>query len=303
MEISEPLQPKPRNFYDGGAVDADPPTPNQGEDPRIVLERVKVEGREQFTMSRRIAYHDRELGELLVPKDAGAFYTDLTSVPAIMTWLVPKTGEHLPATLLHDGLISPPGTGPDYISTDGKTVNRVAADRILRDAMLDRGTGLVRRWLIWSAVTLGTIFSGNDVGMTKAKQWRYRIAMAGTLLVVIYVGLCATLDLFDADWPGFVGLPWMADRSWWLEIIGGGAGAVAVPFLLGWTWGRFRVAGWVGGITVSLLIHVMLFLAALTLLYQVTERLTKKAPMVALALAALLLASALAVSVGLTLSS
>jgi hypothetical protein len=303
MEISEPLQPKPRNFYDGGAVDADPPQPNQGEDPRIVLERVQVGGREQFTMSRRIAYRDRELGELLVPKDASTFYTDLTSVPAIMTWLVPKTGEHLPATLLHDGLISPPGKGPDYISSDGKTVNRVEADRVLRDAMADRGTGLVRRWLIWSAVTLGTIFSKNDLGMSKARMWRYRIAMAGTLLVVIYVGLCATLDLFDASWPGFVGLPWMGDRAWWAEIIGGGAGAITVPFLLGLTWGRFRVAGWVGGITVSLLIHVMLFLVLLTLLYQVSERLTKRAPMVALGVAVLLLVAAVGTSIGMAATS
>ena len=300
MEISAPLQPDRGNFYDGGN---DETGPDREKDPRIVLERVQVDGKEQFTMARRIAYADRELGELLVPKDLSTFYTDLTSVPAIMTWLVPKTGEHLPATLLHDGLISPPGTGPDYISTAGKTVNRVQADRILRDAMLDRGTGLVRRWLIWSAVTLGTIFSTNDLGMSKARIWRYRIAMAGTLLVVVYVGLCATLDLFDADWPGFVGLPWMGDRAWWAEIIGGGAGAITVPFLLGFTWGQFRVAGWVGGITVSLLIHVMLFLGALTLLYQVTERLTKKAPKVALGIAVLTLVAAFGTFVAMAVTS
>jgi len=302
MEIRDPLQPKPRNFYDGGAVDADPHQPNQAEDPRIVLERVQVDGREQFTMSRRIAYRDRELGELLVPKDASTFYTDLTSVPAIMTWLVPKTGEHLPATLLHDGLISPPGKGPDYISTDGKTVNRIQADRILRDAMLDRGTGLVRRWLIWSAVTLGTIFSKNDLGLSNAMKWRYRIAMAGTLAIVVYVGLCATLDLMDVHWWGFAGLPWMGDRPFWLEIVGGAAGAITVPFVLGVTWGRFRVAGWVGGITVSLLIHVMIFLVLLTLLYQAAERLTKKSPMAALGICVLGLVISLGVFLGMAIT-
>jgi len=298
MEIRDPLQAKPRNFYDGGN---DQVGPDRGADPRIVLERVLVEGKEQFTMSRRIAYDDRELGELLVPRELGDFYTDLTSVPAIMTWLVPKTGEHLPAALLHDGLISPPGT-PTYRSTKNLTINRVDADRIFRDAMADRGTGLVRRWLIWSAVTLGTIFSKDDLGLSNALKWRYRIAMAGTLAIVVYVGLCATLDLIDVHWWGFVGLPWMGDRRFWLEIVGGAAGAITVPFLLGLTWGRFRVAGWVGGITVSLLIHVMIFLVLLTLLYQVAERLTKKSPMAALGIFVLGLVISVGVFLGMAIT-
>ena len=43
-------------------------------------------------MERRIAYRDRQLGELLVPRATATFRTDLTSVPALFTWLVPKTG-------------------------------------------------------------------------------------------------------------------------------------------------------------------------------------------------------------------
>lgn len=300
MEIRDPLQPKPRNFYDGGPPDG---LPDPGADPRIVLERVLVDGREQFVMTRRIAYRDRELGELLVPKDPTAFFTDLTSVPAIMTWLVPKTGEHLPAALLHDGLISPVGQPDAYISTDQHTVNRVEADRIFRDAMADRGTGLVRRWLIWSAVTLGTMFSKNDVGMSKAMQWRYRVAIAGSLAIIVYVGLCATFDLLDVDLVGFPQLPWMGDRALWAELIGGAGGAITVPFLLGVLWGKFRVAGWVGGITVSLLIHVMIFLILLTLLYQVTERLTRRSPMAALGIFVLVLVVAFGVFVGMTVTT
>lgn len=300
MELSDPLTPKPRNFYDGGD-DTDPP--DRGADPIVRLERVLIDGREQFRMTRRIAYDDRELGQILVPKALGTFVTDLTSVPMIMTWLVPKTGEHLPAALLHDGLITPLGNDADYISTDGNTVNRIEADRIFRDAMADRGTGLVRRWLIWSAVTLGTIFSTNDLGLSKARTWRYRIAMAGSLLVIVYLGVCATLDLVDTRWWGFARLPWMGDRSWWVEILGGGAAAIAVPFLLGLTWGKFRVAGWVGGITTSLLIHVMVFLVGLTVLYQVTERFTKKSPMIALGVAVLTLIASFAIFIGLSVTA
>jgi hypothetical protein len=301
MEISDPLTPKPRNFYDGGT---DTVGPDRGEDPRIQLERVVVDGMEQFTMARRIAYDDREVGELLVPDDLTTFQTDLTSVPALMTWLVPKTGEHLPAALLHDGLIASADEERrgirTYRSTNNVTVNRVEADRIFRDAMADRGTGLVRRWLIWSAVTLGTMFSNNDVGMSRARQWRYRIAIAGSLLVVVYVGLCATLALFDAQWPGFVGVPWMDDRRWYYRLLGGAGGAITVPFVLGFTWGRFRVAGWVGGIAVSLLIHVMIFLLLLTLLYQVSEWLTRKAPRAALGIFAGVLVAAVVVFLWMT---
>ncbi len=70
-------------------------------------------------MQRRIAYRDRHLGELLVPRVTRTFRTDLTSVPALFTWLVPKTGLHLPATLLHDGLIHPPDD-VTYVSTEAR---------------------------------------------------------------------------------------------------------------------------------------------------------------------------------------
>ncbi|MEU6375277.1 DUF1353 domain-containing protein [Streptomyces sp. NPDC046909] len=58
-------------------------------------------------MQRRIAYKDRHLGEPLVPRVTSASLSALTSVPMLFTWLVPKSGERLPAALLHDGLIHP----------------------------------------------------------------------------------------------------------------------------------------------------------------------------------------------------
>ena len=104
--IGRQVAVEPRRFYDGGTLPTaagpgEPPDP--GSDPRIVLERHSEEGVETFALERRLAYRDRHLGELLVPADAG-FRTDLTSVPALFTWLVPKTGAHLPAALLHDAL-------------------------------------------------------------------------------------------------------------------------------------------------------------------------------------------------------
>nr|WP_257910888.1 DUF1353 domain-containing protein [Janibacter limosus] len=110
---------------------------------------------DEFHMGRRLAYRDRELGQLLVPVDMTTFSTDLTSVPSIFLWLVPRLGRHLPAALLHDGLVS-----GSFTAAPGVTIDRERADLVFRAAMADTGTGLIRRWLMWTAVTLGTIFQG-----------------------------------------------------------------------------------------------------------------------------------------------
>ncbi|UQW99564.1 DUF1353 domain-containing protein [Streptomyces sp. RerS4] len=280
---------QPARFYDGG-VDADadagqpevPPDP--GCDARIELVRVAERGREQFAMSRRIAYRDRHLGELLVPRRTRTFRSDLTSVPALFTWLVPKTGEHLPATLLHDGLIHPPGD-PTYTSTDGHVVLRAEADRVLRDAMADSGTALIRRWLIWSAVATATMLDGRGTGWSKALAWRYRVTAALTVVLIASLGVCASFDLFDVAVPGIPQLPWMGERPWCVELVGGLSGAVVLPLATALLWGPFRIAGAVVGLSLALLLHVTVALLALTALYQVLERFTARLPRVALALA------------------
>lgn len=279
-EQMRPVAPQARRFYDGGVDgDADRPEipPDPGSDPQVVLVRVTETGQEQFAMQRRIAYLDRHLGELLVPRVTGSFRTDLTSVPTLFTWLVPKTGHHLPAALVHDGLVH----GVDdvtYTSTDGHVVLRAEADRVLRDAMADTGTGLVRRWLVWSAVATATMLSGGGTGWSPTLRLRYRATAALSVLVIAVLGLCATVDLFDLHVAGLPELPWMGDRSWWVELIGGLAGAVVVPLVLALAWGPFRIAGAVVGVSLAVLLHVTAALLALTTLYQALEWLAGRWP-------------------------
>jgi hypothetical protein len=272
MEVSRVI-PQLHRFHDGGTA-TEPP--DRDADPRIVLERLTEGGAEQFRLERRLGYDDRELGELLVPAVPGVeggFRTDLTSVPWLFTWLVPTTGAHLPAALLHDGLVGG-GDGPaSYVSTAGHVVTRDVADRVFRDAMADTGTGPVRRWLVWTAVATATIVVGS-AGWSRARTWAYRVAAATTIALVVLIGTLATVDLADAG----VQLPWMGERPWWSELVGGAAGAVAIPFLLGLTWGRFRVAGAVLGVLLALLLHVTVALLLLTALYQGVERLARAAP-------------------------
>ncbi|MFF1676106.1 DUF1353 domain-containing protein [Streptomyces sp. NPDC058256] len=284
-DAEQPLTPQPRRFYDGGVDAAD----GQAEvlsdpraDARIELVRHVERHREQFAMQRRIAYHDRHLGELLVPRNTRTFRSDLTSVPALFTWLVPKTGEHLPATLLHDGLIHPPGD-PTYTSTDGHVVRRAEADRVLRDAMADSGTALIRRWLIWSAVATATMLDGRETGWSKGLQWYYRVTAALTVLLIFALGIYASFDLFDAHIPK---LPWMGDRPWFVEVVGGLSAAVVIPLVLALAfWGRIRIAGAVVGVSLAVLLHVTVVLLALTALYQLLELLTAKLPKAVLVLA------------------
>ena len=275
MRLTGParVDPEARRFYDGGVLGGAGPDPDS--DPRVVLVRHTDTGVERWSLERRLGYRDRELGELLVPADE-RFRTDLTSVPWLFTWLVPKTGAHLPAALLHDALVGGPGDPSSYTSTEGHDVARDEADRVFRDAMADTGTGVVRRWLVWTAVTLATIWAGS-ARWSRATTWHYRLAAGGTLLAVLALGTLATLDLFDLG----VSLPWMGDRPWWAELLGGFAGAVAVPFLLALTWGRLRLAGVILGVGVALLLHVSLVLLALTGLYQGLEWTARRVPTVA----------------------
>lgn len=280
------VQTEPRRFYDGGVLAIGdriglPPDPNA--DPRIVLERHLADGLEIFSLERRIAYRDRVLGELLVPASPD-FRTDLTSTPALFTWLVPKTGAHLPAALVHDALVDS-GGAPSYTSTDGHTVDRVEADRVFRDAMADTGTGTIRRWIVWAAVTVATIFVPGGLPWSALTRWAHRAGVAVSLAVIVYLGYSATGDLFDSDWPLASQVPWMGDHAWWVEILGGLTAAIVIPLVLSLLWGRFRAAGAIAGTALAVLLHVSLALGVVSLGYLLLERLSSRAPMVARALA------------------
>ncbi|KAB2809450.1 hypothetical protein F9L07_20710 [Pimelobacter simplex] len=68
--------------------------------------------------------------------------------------------------------------------------------------------------------------------------------------------------------------------------VGGLAGAVVVPLLLGLTWGRFAIAGAVTGIALAVLLHVTVVLALITLAYQAAEWVARRRPVAAVAIAA-----------------
>jgi hypothetical protein len=264
-KIDDPPQVPPRVEQTGSGF-FDPF--NTGEEPGTIhLRRVLRNGRETFLIDGQIGYRDRHLGVFLVPNPAKPFSTDLASVPQIFTWLVPKTGEHLPAALLHDGLV-PPSAGT-YI---GPRITRQEADRIFRDGMRDLGTGWIRRWLVWTAVTFATeIDEGFSRGAWKtAKGVRILFAPAVFIAAIVILGVMATIDLFD----GAALVPWMGDRrSTPYELLAGGLFALVIPAALSLIFSPRKMtrAALILGISMALFLHVTLVLVMLLLLYNGAE--------------------------------
>jgi hypothetical protein len=225
-------------------------------------------GKETFLVENgRIGYRDRELGVFLVPNPAKPFTTDLASIPQIFTWLVPKSGEHLPAAILHDGLIPP--SDQTYV---GPAITRQQADRIFRDGMRDLGTGWIRRWLVWTAVTFAT---EADEGV---REGAWRTAHGARILVrlavftgtIVMLGIMATIDLFDRAEL----VPWMGDRRTTpYELLAGGLFALVVPAVLSMIFltRKMTRAALILGIAMALFLHVTLIIVSLLLLYNGAE--------------------------------
>ena len=193
----------------------------------IVLQRLPLThgDRERFRLHRTVTYEvgaDEPGGpfEYRVPPLDVDFDTDGASVPQLLTWLVPKSGRHLPAAILHDALVR------------DDAIDRFEADRRFRDAMGDLGVGFIRRWLMWTAVGIETI--------RRRGTFALRAGALATAVVVAVFGTAATVNLLS----GRTWVPWMGDRHWVAELALGMAGAVVIPIVLGaLLWRPIRIAG------------------------------------------------------------
>lgn len=213
----------------------------------------------RFRVLRQIGYRDPGHDEpFVVPADTATFETDLTSVPWFFAWLVPRLGTHLPAAVLHDGLVSDGHEGRTYL---GPHVDHLAANRILRDAMGHLGTPRIRRWTVWAAVTVATAFT------SLRPRWRWLPVVLATVVPVVVLGVVATLDLVDV-WDA---LPWMGARPWHVELGLGGLLALVIPLGLSSLWGALWPAGAIAGVMLALLLHVTLMVVTVYGLYRVAE--------------------------------
>lgn len=92
-------------------------------------------------------------GAITVPP---GFPTDLASIPRWAWTLLPPDGPWVKAAVIHDYLYSTGGTGeiwgrPSSIA-DSVTYDRMQCDRIMLEAMADRGVDAFRRTVIYLAL-------------------------------------------------------------------------------------------------------------------------------------------------------
>lgn len=248
------------------------------EEAAFVLERdIRMIG--CFRLVRRFLYDNLDGTGYVVPADP-VWVTDLASVPAPFTWLVPKDGSHTPAALLHDALISPPGKPAEYRDAawdpvqgrwrtrEAEPVEPVTAekgDRIFREAMRQLGVSVLRRWMMWAAVRTRSLATP-ERGVRRAVWWW--VVLFVVIVVLGLGGVVQFLDLLDVvTWP----FPWMGDDPWWSEILSAiAATAVGVVAFLP-LWCRQWRVGLVlaAGLAVF---AVPLFVSAIAwALYQVAE--------------------------------
>jgi hypothetical protein len=106
--------------------------------------------------------------------------TDLASVPYWLWWFVASHGRHTRAALLHDQLV------------DVQNIDRVEADRVFRLALEESDVRWMRRWLMWTAVSIATMVS----------KARARFA-AFVGMLVLFVGLLVAWPVgWLSDLPG-----------------------------------------------------------------------------------------------------
>jgi hypothetical protein len=115
------------------------------------------EGRSLWGMHDPLEYWPGDRANVItVPK---GFVTDLASVPRWAWFLIPPDGPWVKAAIIHDYLYSTGGTGiwkkhPASI-TRAEPYSRLETDRIMREAMENRGVGWFKRNLIYLAVRIG----------------------------------------------------------------------------------------------------------------------------------------------------
>ena len=105
--------------------------------------------------------------------------TDLTSVPWFLRWFIGKYGKHTRAALLHDHLVT--------------TIDRPTADAAFRTTLAELDVGLVRRMIMWSAVTLGSRFAAGGWRRILIAVWV--IAMLTGVSTLVYAAATANWGL------------------------------------------------------------------------------------------------------------
>jgi hypothetical protein len=105
---------------------------------------VRQIGDDDWQLVERLVYEGNR-HRFTIPIDSK---TDFASVPAPLRWLIPKSGRHSKAAVLHDFLWRSVPMPCSYSDADG----------LFRRALYDLHVPLLRRWLMWAGVRWASLF-------------------------------------------------------------------------------------------------------------------------------------------------
>lgn len=112
-------------------------------------------GRTLWALQRPLTYRTHAGDTITAP---AGMVTDLASIPAAVSWLLPPDGPWVQAAVIHDELYITQGSclwhGHPGRSR-ARPYSRAEADAILRDAMADLGLSGWREWAIYTGVRAG----------------------------------------------------------------------------------------------------------------------------------------------------
>ncbi len=158
----------------------------------FVLKRVEGKDGSYLVLKRFRYVHDTGEQWTIPAEDGQRFETDLASIPSLAGWLVPKDGRHTPAALVHDAMILGPGETHCYA---GRFVHAEEADTLFRQGMQFLGVKFWRRWMIWAAVSILTLWLAAEETPLRRLANRVRLVLGLTALSIM--GLFLLPDVLD----------------------------------------------------------------------------------------------------------
>ncbi|MGH9243516.1 MAG: DUF1353 domain-containing protein [Acidimicrobiales bacterium] len=194
----------------------------------------------EFRLEEPFRFISADGKEIVVPSND---VSDLASVPDFLTWLVPRYGRHTLPAVLHDHLVRP-GIDAD---------DRERYDAVFRDAMGDTQVPFIRRWVMWSAVSIATHLQ---------RSWLWKVAVAAW--VVVFAGLGFGLFFDAVNWWRFPVLEEVPPLA-----------LAASPFVLALLWGRRYRFGLISGCCLLVLPVPVVGVGATLLLYLAAEEVAK----------------------------
>ncbi len=115
--------------------------------------------------------------------------TDLTSVPLFLQWLVRSYGKHTNAALVHDV----------YWGDRVPQATLRKANMVFRHAMWESDVPWLRRWFMWSAVTLAML-TKTPLGAVRVGTWALALTVASAGFLALH-DVVLSLDLLMVALP------------------------------------------------------------------------------------------------------